>query len=106
MLTWASRRAYSREAIVRFRQAQQVFLDQTGDNLTTGLYKWQQERGGSSPLRDFSIHDQAIGVERELDMGDYQNKVIKDIQNRFQLSQGKRIHFRLGIDCWHPEVER
>ncbi len=31
---------------------------------------------------------------------------MKDIQNRFQVSQGKRVHFRLGIDCLHPDVER
>ncbi len=72
MLTWASRRGlvYSREAIVSFREAEQSFLEKTGENLTTGVYKWQQEREGNS-WREFSIHDKAVGVERDLDMTDY-----------------------------------
>ncbi|KLO17641.1 isoleucyl-tRNA synthetase [Schizopora paradoxa] len=72
------------------------------DRTTTALYDWQ-EKSVSRPL--FVLHDGPPYANGPLHMGHALNKILKDIINRFQLLQGKRINYIPGWDCHGLPIE-
>lgn len=70
---------------------------------TGDLYQWQAiNRPASHP---FVLHDGPPYANGPLHIGHALNKVLKDVFNRFQGSQGKRVHYRPGWDCHGLPIE-
>ncbi|KAH9477821.1 Isoleucine--tRNA ligase, mitochondrial [Psilocybe cubensis] len=66
------------------------------------LYRWQWENA-KGPL--FVLHDGPPYANGDLHMGHALNKIIKDIINRFHLSQGRKVHYVPGWDCHGLPIE-
>ncbi|KAG9013802.1 isoleucine-tRNA ligase [Tulasnella sp. JGI-2019a] len=69
---------------------------------TSELYKWQWENA-KGPL--FVLHDGPPYANGNLHMGHALNKVLKDIINRFQVLQGRRVSYIPGWDCHGLPIE-
>ncbi|KAB8336747.1 hypothetical protein FH972_021056 [Carpinus fangiana] len=70
---------------------------------TDDLYAWQAaHRPASKP---FVLHDGPPYANGSLHIGHSLNKILKDIICRFQLSQGKRVHYVPGWDCHGLPIE-
>lgn len=69
---------------------------------TTDLYRWQASQE-DRPL--FVLHDGPPYANGAIHMGHAINKVLKDIINRYQVLQGKRIHYHPGWDCHGLPIE-
>ena len=70
---------------------------------TDDLFTWQaQER---SSLEPFVLHDGPPYANGNLHVGHAVNKILKDITCRFQLSQGRRVHYVPGWDCHGLPIE-
>jgi isoleucyl-tRNA synthetase len=70
---------------------------------TDDLYAWQQaERPASNT---FVLHDGPPYANGSLHIGHALNKILKDIICRFQVSQGKRVHYVPGWDCHGLPIE-
>lgn len=70
---------------------------------TYDLYARQAvERAGQAT---FTLHDGPPYANGELHIGHALNKILKDIFCRFQLSQGKRVHYLPGWDCHGLPIE-
>lgn len=70
---------------------------------TDDLYAWQAKERESS--RPFVLHDGPPYANGELHIGHAVNKVLKDIICRFQVSQGRRVHYVPGWDCHGLPIE-
>ncbi|CAA7268378.1 unnamed protein product [Cyclocybe aegerita] len=66
------------------------------------LYRWQWENA-KGPL--FVLHDGPPYANGDLHMGHALNKVIKDIINRFHVTQGRKVHYVPGWDCHGLPIE-
>ncbi|ESK91771.1 isoleucyl-trna synthetase [Moniliophthora roreri MCA 2997] len=66
------------------------------------LYRWQWNNG-SGPL--FVFLDGPPYANGNLHMGHALNKILKDIINRFYLSQGRKVHYYPGWDCHGLPIE-
>ncbi|KAF9482680.1 isoleucyl-tRNA synthetase [Pholiota conissans] len=66
------------------------------------LYRWQRENV-DGPV--WVLHDGPPYANGDLHMGHALNKVIKDIINRFHLTQGRKIHYVPGWDCHGLPIE-
>lgn len=67
------------------------------------VYAWQIR---SSDLKVSSVfHDGPPYANASLHLGHALNKITKDIINRFNLLQGKKIHYRPGWDCHGLPIE-
>ncbi|KAF8970187.1 tRNA synthetases class I-domain-containing protein [Flammula alnicola] len=66
------------------------------------LYRWQWENA-KGPV--FVLHDGPPYANGDLHMGHALNKVIKDIINRFHLTQGRKVHYVPGWDCHGLPIE-
>ncbi|KAF5103336.1 hypothetical protein DV451_001509 [Geotrichum candidum] len=67
------------------------------------LYSWQTK---SDSLKGVScFHDGPPFANASLHLGHALNKITKDIINRFNLLQGKRINYRPGWDCHGLPIE-
>ncbi|KAF9523263.1 tRNA synthetases class I-domain-containing protein [Crepidotus variabilis] len=66
------------------------------------LYQWQSKYA-EGPL--FVLHDGPPYANGDLHMGHALNKVIKDIINRFHVSQGRKVHYVPGWDCHGLPIE-
>ena len=67
------------------------------------LYAWQAKtRPAGNP---FILHDGPPYANGQLHVGHALNKILKDIFNRFQLSQNKRVHYLPGWDCHGLPIE-
>lgn len=67
------------------------------------LYTWQSK---SSNLKSVSVfHDGPPFANASLHLGHAMNKILKDIINRFNLLQGKKIEYRPGWDCHGLPIE-
>lgn len=53
----------------------------------------------------FLLHDGPPYANGDLHLGHALNKIIKDIINRYQLSQGKFVHYKPGWDCHGLPIE-
>ena len=70
---------------------------------TEDLYAWQAaERRAKKP---FVLHDGPPYANGSLHIGHALNKTLKDIICRFQISQGKQVHYRPGWDCHGLPIE-
>lgn len=67
------------------------------------LYNWQ--RGRKHATGDFVFHDGPPYANGNLHCGHALNKVLKDISNRYQVLQGKRVHYMPGWDCHGLPIE-
>ncbi|KAJ8083181.1 isoleucine-tRNA ligase [Marasmius tenuissimus] len=66
------------------------------------LYRWQYSNSEGSV---FVFHDGPPYANGDLHMGHALNKILKDIINRFQVSQGKKVHYLPGWDCHGLPIE-
>ncbi|KAL9084590.1 MAG: hypothetical protein Q9159_005139 [Coniocarpon cinnabarinum] len=70
---------------------------------TDHLYAWQSS---ARPAENtFTLHDGPPYANGGLHVGHALNKILKDIFNRFQLSQGRRIRYQPGWDCHGLPIE-
>jgi isoleucyl-tRNA synthetase len=72
------------------------------DRTTTALYRWQSKQT-DRPL--FVLHDGPPYANGDLHLGHALNKMLKDTMNRYQLLNGKRIHYHPGWDCHGLPIE-
>src|SRR6266480_4782216 len=70
---------------------------------TDALYSWQQESRQSA--EQFVLHDGPPYANGSLHIGHALNKILKDVICRFQISQGKRVHYVPGWDCHGLPIE-
>ncbi|KZO98568.1 isoleucyl-tRNA synthetase [Calocera viscosa TUFC12733] len=74
-----------------------------GPRTTEELYRWQwRERKGKEL---FVLHDGPPYANGNLHNGHAVNKILKDIINRFQMLQGKRVNYIPGWDCHGLPIE-
>ncbi|KII91192.1 hypothetical protein PLICRDRAFT_37894 [Plicaturopsis crispa FD-325 SS-3] len=66
------------------------------------LYQWQWNNA-QGPL--FVFHDGPPYANGRLHMGHALNKIIKDIINRYQVLQGRKVHYMPGWDCHGLPIE-
>ncbi|KAF5369061.1 hypothetical protein D9758_002922 [Tetrapyrgos nigripes] len=66
------------------------------------LYRWQWENA-QGPV--FALHDGPPYANGNLHMGHALNKILKDIINRFHVSQGRKVHYIPGWDCHGLPIE-
>lgn len=82
---------------------QEVLKPQT----TSQLYEWNKNRmlvdGDINKM--FILHDGPPYANGDLHIGHALNKVLKDMINRFELLQGKKIHYVPGWDCHGLPIE-
>ncbi|KAF8477324.1 tRNA synthetases class I-domain-containing protein [Kalaharituber pfeilii] len=70
---------------------------------TDELYAWQRQ---ALPTKDtWVLHDGPPYANGDLHMGHALNKILKDMVNRTQLMQGKRVDYRPGWDCHGLPIE-
>ncbi|KAI9893727.1 MAG: isoleucine-tRNA ligase [Vezdaea aestivalis] len=67
------------------------------------FYNWQ--RANRSAERPFILHDGPPYANGDLHIGHAVNKLLKDFIGRFEVSQGKRVHFVPGFDCHGLPIE-
>ena len=74
---------------------------------TSELYKWNCERKvKDGDLKNlFILHDGPPYANGDIHIGHALNKVLKDIIVRFQMLQGKKVHYRPGWDCHGLPIE-
>ncbi|KAF2437087.1 isoleucyl-tRNA synthetase [Tothia fuscella] len=70
---------------------------------TNELYAWQRE--SRSKAKSFVLHDGPPYANGDLHIGHALNKILKDITCRFQISQGRRVHYVPGWDCHGLPIE-
>ena len=70
---------------------------------TDDLYTWQA--ANRSEQKKFVLHDGPPYANGSLHIGHALNKILKDIFCRFQLTQGKRVHYVPGWDCHGLPIE-
>lgn len=70
---------------------------------TDDLYAWQRQHRPAE--NTFILHDGPPYANGSVHIGHALNKIIKDMICRFQLSQGKRIHYKPGWDCHGLPIE-
>lgn len=70
---------------------------------TQKLYRWQTKQHDRP---SFVLHDGPPYANGNLHLGHIINKVLKDIINRYQLMQGRRVHYLPGWDCHGLPIEQ
>ncbi|KAJ2001105.1 isoleucine-tRNA ligase [Coemansia sp. RSA 2322] len=73
------------------------------ERCTDKLYKWQQDNN-TGP--QFILHDGPPYANGELHIGHFMNKVLKDIVNRYQVMQGRRVLYIPGFDAHGLPIEQ
>ncbi|OZJ02176.1 hypothetical protein BZG36_04805 [Bifiguratus adelaidae] len=73
------------------------------ERCTSFLYAWQRERETS---QEFILHDGPPYANGNLHLGHALNKILKDVINRYQLLQGKKVHYVPGWDCHGLPIEQ
>ena len=71
--------------------------------VTDELYAWQQANRPAD--KTFVLHDGPPYANGSLHIGHALNKILKDIICRFQIAQGKRVHYVPGWDCHGLPIE-
>ncbi|KAK5676575.1 isoleucine-tRNA ligase [Elasticomyces elasticus] len=67
------------------------------------LYAWQ--RANRPKENDFVLHDGPPYANGAVHVGHALNKVLKDLILRWELAQGRRVHYRPGWDCHGLPIE-
>jgi isoleucyl-tRNA synthetase len=70
---------------------------------TEDLYSWQ--RNYNTKDRPFVLHDGPPYANGDLHIGHALNKILKDVICRFQITNGKRVHYVPGWDCHGLPIE-
>ncbi|KAI9179212.1 isoleucine-tRNA ligase [Blastocladiella emersonii ATCC 22665] len=78
-----------------------VLLKRTTDE----LYAWQAAESPALRPEQFILHDGPPYANGDLHAGHALNKVLKDMVLRWQLLQGKRVHYVPGWDCHGLPIE-
>ncbi|KAH3670596.1 hypothetical protein OGAPHI_001111 [Ogataea philodendri] len=87
------------------RTNQQLVQSVLIPQITKDLYRWNKERE-VPPLEDvFILHDGPPYANGDLHIGHALNKVLKDIIVRYELLNGKYVHYRPGWDCHGLPIE-
>ncbi|KAJ1740009.1 isoleucine-tRNA ligase [Coemansia sp. RSA 1086] len=73
------------------------------ERCTDKLYEWQLK---NNPGPQFILHDGPPYANGDLHIGHFMNKVLKDIINRYQVMQGKRVVYRPGFDGHGLPIEQ
>jgi isoleucyl-tRNA synthetase len=73
--------------------------------VTDDLYRWNLSRREDETTGLFVLHDGPPYANGPLHIGHALNKILKDVVNRFQLSQGKRVQYVPGWDCHGLPIE-
>ncbi|KAG7695904.1 hypothetical protein KL951_003429 [Ogataea haglerorum] len=73
--------------------------------VTTELYDWNNRREVKSIQELFILHDGPPYANGDLHIGHALNKILKDIIVRFELMNGKKVHYRPGWDCHGLPIE-
>ncbi|KAF2756253.1 isoleucyl-tRNA synthetase [Pseudovirgaria hyperparasitica] len=84
-------------------QPRQTNFDTYLKRCTDDLYAWQAAERATAP--SFVLHDGPPYANGKLHIGHALNKILKDILCRFELSQGKRVHYVPGWDCHGLPIE-
>ncbi|KDQ10334.1 hypothetical protein BOTBODRAFT_494107 [Botryobasidium botryosum FD-172 SS1] len=79
-------------------KSEEPFRNKTCDK----LYRWQAENA-TGPV--YTLHDGPPYANGSLHMGHAMNKILKDIINRFQVLQGRRVDYIPGWDCHGLPIE-
>ncbi|XP_033982183.1 isoleucine--tRNA ligase, mitochondrial isoform X1 [Trematomus bernacchii] len=66
------------------------------------LYSWQRERKAK---KEFCLHDGPPYANGDPHVGHALNKILKDIQNRFEMLRGRQVHYIPGWDCHGLPIE-
>ncbi|KAJ2748103.1 isoleucine-tRNA ligase, partial [Coemansia nantahalensis] len=73
------------------------------DRCTDALYEWQL-KNNKGP--QFVLHDGPPYANGDLHIGHFMNKVLKDVVNRYQVMQGRRVLFIPGFDGHGLPIEQ
>ncbi|KAJ1733713.1 isoleucine-tRNA ligase [Coemansia biformis] len=73
------------------------------DRCTDALYEWQL-KNNTGP--QFILHDGPPYANGDLHIGHFMNKVLKDMINRYQVMQGKRVTYIPGFDGHGLPIEQ
>ena len=73
---------------------------------TDELYAWQQQHRARRAGSAFVLHDGPPYANGSLHLGHALNKILKDITNRYQLLQGRRVDYVPGWDCHGLPIEQ
>lgn len=90
----------SPEAIEKYRQ-----------KCADELYAWQRQKRGrqknakENGQGEFVLHDGPPYANGAVHVGHAMNKILKDLILRWELSQGRKIHYRPGWDCHGLPIE-
>ncbi|ORX71494.1 isoleucyl-tRNA synthetase [Linderina pennispora] len=72
------------------------------ERCTDQLYPWQLK---NNPGAQFVLHDGPPYANGDLHIGHFMNKVLKDIVNRYQVMQGRRVLYFPGWDLHGLPIE-
>ena len=67
-----------------------------------GIY---QKQAQSNPGEPFTLHDGPPYANGDLHMGHALNKILKDIVNKYQMLQGRKVRYVPGWDCHGLPIE-
>ncbi|KAG7839662.1 hypothetical protein KL942_003273 [Ogataea angusta] len=87
------------------RTDQDAVQTQLLPQVTTELYDWNNRREVKSIQELFILHDGPPYANGDLHIGHALNKILKDITVRFELLNGKKVHYRPGWDCHGLPIE-
>ncbi|KAJ1823483.1 isoleucine-tRNA ligase [Coemansia sp. RSA 2599] len=73
------------------------------ERCTDQLYEWQLK---NNPGPQFILHDGPPYANGDLHIGHFMNKVLKDITNRYQVMQGRRVLYIPGFDGHGLPIEQ
>ncbi|KAF2102372.1 isoleucyl-tRNA synthetase [Rhizodiscina lignyota] len=73
--------------------------------VTNDLYKYNISRPECETTGTFVLHDGPPYANGPLHIGHALNKILKDVVNRFWLSQGKKVKYVPGWDCHGLPIE-
>ncbi|KAJ2881649.1 isoleucine-tRNA ligase [Coemansia asiatica] len=73
------------------------------ERCTDQLYEWQLK---NNPGKQFILHDGPPYANGDLHIGHFMNKVLKDITNRYQVMQGRRVLYIPGFDGHGLPIEQ
>ncbi|KAJ2716427.1 isoleucine-tRNA ligase [Coemansia spiralis] len=73
------------------------------DRCTDALYEWQLKHNAGP---QFVLHDGPPYANGDLHIGHFMNKVLKDMVNRYQVMQGRRVLYIPGFDGHGLPIEQ
>ncbi|ODV94219.1 hypothetical protein PACTADRAFT_60287 [Pachysolen tannophilus NRRL Y-2460] len=87
------------------RSSQELIQNKLIPQCSTNLYDWNSGKEVDSIKDLFILHDGPPYANGNLHIGHALNKILKDMVNRFQLINGKKIFYKPGWDCHGLPIE-